>query len=206
MSCGAGPVVAAGEQFFAVEQCELVMHMVRRAINPHRNAGFCQTFDVGAGVKRLFIVGDDPHRNTPEMPCENLRTDPVIRNREHADVGLITRRFQQTADAAAAIVTRTETGFGFPGRQRFVIPPEHFGDFFQPLQHALRVDRINRLTGQFKSDMVTPVPQRLTQRQLFQPLPQCPPFAAGQAKVVERLFQTVFKFVGLHGGDSFYCC
>jgi hypothetical protein len=105
------PIVAAGQQSFAIEYCKLVMHVVPRSVDADIDASTSKTLDVGSSVERFVIVSDDSHRDFATVSVQDRRRDSIISDREDADVDGVPRRFQQTRNPLPAMIAGAEDDF-----------------------------------------------------------------------------------------------
>ena len=71
-----------------------------------------EPLDVGTKVFCLVIIRDDPHGNSSISRFDDTVADPVIGDREHANVDRLSCAFEQSGDGAPTLVSRTEEDFG----------------------------------------------------------------------------------------------
>jgi hypothetical protein len=96
----------------------LWVHVVFAAIGPDRDPRACQAEDVRAQVFPLLVVGDDPQGRAPVVRPEDRLGDPVVGDREHADVRARLDPVQDPDDPAGAVILRAEIGFRIDGGRR----------------------------------------------------------------------------------------
>lgn len=144
----AGPVEAAVEQQLAVEQGELVVHMVGAGIDAQRHAFVAQPLHVAASVELFFVVADHPHGHAALMTNENFLAKRIVGDGVDTDIHALARLAAQLADLPAAVFARAEVGAGDNTRRRD-IGVQGFDHLLQPLQRRLGVLRLaDQLTHQ----------------------------------------------------------
>ncbi len=84
--CSTGPVVAASEQMFAIDDREFVMHVITGAVGADWDAGDVHARDVGAIVERFIIIGNQADGNALSMSANECFSDVVVGDSENTDI------------------------------------------------------------------------------------------------------------------------